>query len=532
MTVQTSKSFNTSGPCRPSEHYILPVLPRLPGVMEMIEGKYYFVIHAPRQSGKTTFLHALVDEINEKGRMYALYCSLEVLERVEGIDRAMSTVASEIIEQLTESGIDVFERFASSYRPDPAPGFFATVRRLLRDLSASLDKDLVVLFDEADCLAADPLIPFLRQIRLGYNNRDRSPKSRFPRSLALIGMRDIRDYLAHVRPEEESRGIASPFNIKEESLTLANFTRNEIEALYGQHTQATGQLFEPSAIARAWYWSDGQPWLVNALAKQAAARDLKRDLAVNITGEHIDQAAENLILRRDPHLDSLLERLKESRVRLVIQSILLGDVNIPNEASDDDRRYVLDLGLVKDNGSGNLAAANPIYQEIIMRLLTSRHERLFMDMPSLTTSNRWVNGDKLDMTSLMKAFQEFWRENSGTLKDPNDYDEALALLVLNAFFQRLLNGGVDLLRREYALGRRRLDILVRYKDVAYPVEVKIRHHQGLEASLEQIRKYMDGCGAREGWLVIFDRKSKKPWEAKISWETREVDGAIIHLVGC
>jgi predicted AAA+ superfamily ATPase len=56
MSAFSPKRFNTTGPCVQEEHYMLPVLPRLPGVDDMIEGKYYFTLHGPRQSGKTTFL--------------------------------------------------------------------------------------------------------------------------------------------------------------------------------------------------------------------------------------------------------------------------------------------------------------------------------------------------------------------------------------------------------------------------------------------------------------------------------------------
>jgi hypothetical protein len=75
--------------------------------------------------------------------------------------------------------------------------------------------------------------------------------------MALIGMRDIRDYIAKVRPGSKSKGITSPFNIKKEALTLANFTQNEIEMLYKQHTEASGQIFEPAAIEQVWHWSEG-----------------------------------------------------------------------------------------------------------------------------------------------------------------------------------------------------------------------------------------------------------------------------------
>jgi hypothetical protein len=146
-------------------------------------------------------------------------------------------------------------------------------------LSINLDKDLVVFFDEADCLAPSPLIVFLAQIRDGYNDRHRSPDSKFPRPMALAGMRDVRDCLKCARPEEEPMGwLASPFNFKKEPLTLANFTEGEIGALCRQHAEANGQAFEGASVAGAWHWSEGQPWLVNALALDAVVKTLKKTI--------------------------------------------------------------------------------------------------------------------------------------------------------------------------------------------------------------------------------------------------------------
>jgi hypothetical protein len=143
-------------------------------------------------------------------------------------------------------------------------------------------------FDEADCLPEGPLLTILSQIRDGYNERSGDPGSEFPRSLALAKMRNIKDYKTKVSPDENSRGTASPFNIFEESLTLANFTIEEIRILYNQHTQAAGQGFDSQAVAQAWYWSEGQPWLVNALAKEAAVKILKGNYSVSVSGARID----------------------------------------------------------------------------------------------------------------------------------------------------------------------------------------------------------------------------------------------------
>jgi hypothetical protein len=75
--------------------------------------------------------------------------------------------------------------------------------------------------------------------------------------MALAGMRDIRDCLVKALPDDESAGEASPFNAKNESLTLPNFAKDDIRALYGQHSEATGQRFEDSAIDSAWRWTEG-----------------------------------------------------------------------------------------------------------------------------------------------------------------------------------------------------------------------------------------------------------------------------------
>ncbi|MDR1518706.1 MAG: ATP-binding protein, partial [Planctomycetota bacterium] len=86
------KYFNVAGPCVPGEHYMLPAVDRLPEARQLAERKQYFVVHAARQSGKTTLLRALTRKINAEGRLYALYCSLEALQGIEDLDRGLSMI--------------------------------------------------------------------------------------------------------------------------------------------------------------------------------------------------------------------------------------------------------------------------------------------------------------------------------------------------------------------------------------------------------------------------------------------------------
>ncbi|MCP4700308.1 MAG: ATP-binding protein, partial [Gammaproteobacteria bacterium] len=136
-------------------------------------------------------------------------------------------------------------------------GDFNTLLRMaLSFLCQKLDKPLVILFDEIDCLANGTLISFLRQLREGYVNRAQIP---FVHSAALVGMRNIRDYKARTLGDRETSGSASPFNIVKVSATLRNFTEAEIALLYAQHTETSGQIFPPEAVHEVWRHTQGQP---------------------------------------------------------------------------------------------------------------------------------------------------------------------------------------------------------------------------------------------------------------------------------
>jgi hypothetical protein len=535
MADKPTKRFNTAGVCVPDEHYMLPALPRLPDVSDMVEGKFYFVLHAPRQSGKTTCLNALTEKINAEGRYYALQCSLASLMNTEEERLATEKVVSQINTGLNASEVPELNELAYSfddrpYMPDP----YGRVRNMLNDLCRNLDRDLVVFFDEADCLHADPLVLFLSQIRDGYLARTNSPRTRFPRSLALVGMRDVRDYLYRVRPDGESTGEGSPFNITADPMTLANFTLEEINALYGQHTAETGQPFEPEAVSRAWYWTEGQPWLVNALADHVVVNLFGNDCSKTVTGMDIDAAARDLILRRKAHFVSLAKRLEEPRVKKVIEPVIVGS-KLPKYVSNDDKDYVVDLGLLKKDpdAGGLLRPSNPIYGELIVRALTDRLED---DVPH-DLQNKWMDGTRLDMDSLLKAFQAYWRENSEIAFGDKDEEnaslsnEATAHLVLFAFLQRVINGGADI-KREYAAGKTRVDICVTYKGIRYPLELKLKGALSRKKSLEQLSGYMDRCGTSAGWLIVFDRDFKKDWKKRLFWKKVNSGGMAMRVVGC
>jgi hypothetical protein len=353
------KEFNTAGPCNSEEHYMINASTRLQGVEELIDGKKYFVIHAARQSGKTTYLQDLARRLHAGGKYHALYCSLESAQGVIEPERGIPTVLDCIVIALQKSSIPF--TYDERYDQDKKNKPLVILTLFLMNLVKSLDKPLVIFFDEADCLSEGTLISFLRQLRNGYNDRSITP---FIHSVALVGMRNIRDYKAKVRPDSDTLGSASPFNIVTKSLTLQNFTKEEIVQLYRQHTGETGQVFEEDAVELVWQQTQGQPWLVNAIAREVIVEILRSDYTKPVTADLVSEAIQDIILARPTHIDSLLERLKEDRVRKVIEPMILGKEFI--QRSSDDFLYTRDLGLIRVV-NGRIEPSNPIYAEVIIR---------------------------------------------------------------------------------------------------------------------------------------------------------------------
>ncbi len=89
------KSFNIAGPCHLSKHYMLPTQERCAGLIDLIEQEQYFVIHAARQSGKTTLLLELARQLNDSEDYYALYCSLETVQGIVDAEKGIAAIISQ-----------------------------------------------------------------------------------------------------------------------------------------------------------------------------------------------------------------------------------------------------------------------------------------------------------------------------------------------------------------------------------------------------------------------------------------------------
>lgn len=499
MDMDMGRFFNTAGPCKPDMHYMLPATARLPGIKSLIQQQLYFVLHAPRQTGKTTALLTLAQELTASGHYTSLLVSMET-GAAFGNDKIAQAEAA-ILDRWRWSAE---WQLPAELRPPPwlhAPEG-GQIAAALAEWTKTSPRPLVIFLDEIDALHDTVLISVLRQLRDGYAGRPHI----FPWSLALIGLRDVRDYKV-ASGGSDRLYTSSPFNIKAETLTLRNFTADEVNTLYQQHTDETGQVFTPDALERAFYLTQGQPWLINALARQMT-QVLVPKRSVPITADHVEQAKEMLIQRQDTHLDSLVERLREPRVRHVIEPMLAG-LALDN-VRQDDIHFVQDLGLCRLDPQDGLVIVNPIYQEIIPRVLAYTTQA---SLPSMSPS--WLTPDgQLNPEKLLDVFLAFWRQHGQSLLRTAPYNEIAPHLVLMAFLHRVVNAG-GTIEREYAIGKGSMDICVRYGEVTMAIEVKTWRDSDKKADplpdgLKQLDRYLLGLGLDTGWLVLFDQRSGLP----------------------
>ena len=514
--------FNTTGPIETDRHYCVPPLERvdLREIHKLVRQRRYFVLHAPRQTGKTSTLLALKAWLNAQGDHECVYANFEAGQAAgEDTEQAMRAMLGELASRARAENSafpqDAWPRMLADAGP------FGALADVLTEWSRAAAKPLVLLIDEVDALIGDTLLAVLRQLRSRYDRRPRE----FPQNVLLCGVRDVRDYRIRSGSTNEIIAGGSAFNVKAKSLRLGDFSQGDVDSLLEQHRQETGQQFAATALETIWEQTQGQPWLVNALADECCEAVADRE----IRAEDVRDAQERIVARRETHLDQLADKLREDRVRRVVEPLLSGGER--RAFTDRDIEYARDLGLLAQ--APPLRIANPIYAEVVPRELT------WVAQEELPQEAAWYTdaAGALDVVALMESFQAFFREHSQHWRQRFLYQEAWPQLLLQAFLQRVVNGG-GRVEREYGLGRGRTDLLIvwpeRDRTARHVIECKVLRRSAaatVAEGLQQTAGYMDKSAADSGHLVVFDRDEDKRWSDKIFHRVEHAGRAAIHVWG-
>jgi RecB family endonuclease NucS len=145
--------------------------------------------------------------------------------------------------------------------------------------------------------------------------------------------------------------------------------------------------------------------------------------------------------------------------------------------------------------------------------------------------SRFLRGGAVDVDAILADFQAFWRANSDMWRKKYNYAEEAPHLVMQAFLQRIVNGGA-VITREMATGTGAVDLCVEYNGRGYLIELKLRRGLDVQPHMEQVLGYMDKRGCARGWLVYFDLRSTASWEEKIYVKDVEKGGKTVSIYGC
>ncbi len=286
---------------------MVPPEARLPQLRDLVDDDSYFMIHAPRQTGKTTLLRSIASSFTQEGEVAALHVSCEMVAAAgDDFVEAQRAILQEIKLRANMSLPGKFQP-PKDWLDDDIP-ITMMMRTALTQWSLHCSIPIVLFLDELDALKGKALEAILAQIRAGHPDRPDG----FPASIVLCGPYEVREYQVGDDTTGPQTLVPRIFNINVASLRLGDFTERQLRLLYGLHTDETGQQFTEGALERVWNLTRGQPMLVNVLARECVERIGVRPTDT-IGAKHVEAAKEQLIRYRHAHVDLALARLMKTR---------------------------------------------------------------------------------------------------------------------------------------------------------------------------------------------------------------------------
>lgn len=506
--------FNTAGPVNTDDHYCIDPLMRfdIKEILRLIEQKKYFVLYAPRHSGKTSCLIALANYLNKNGKYNCLYLNIEsVYTAQKDLAMAMKGILSELSSRARDFLGDTFpETISSRILEEKGPNL--ALNELLTLWAKNSQKPIVLFFDEIDSIEGNLLISLLRQIRSGYDKRPQL----FPHSIIFCGIEDLQ-YKKILETETGTITAGNIFNIEGKSLRLQNFNKEEVRSLLLQYAKDSDIEIEEAVFNRLWELTNGLPWIINALAYEICFEMIPRKKDIKeIKLKDVEEAAENLVQRREIHLKNLIDRLNEERVKKIICPMLIG-AEFPNDVTEEDLRYVYYLGLINLK-AGDVDISNEIYREVIPRALIYPTQLL------IRYNLSWYleEDGSLNIRKILRLFQIFYKKHFEQWVKRFSYKEAGATLLLQAFLQRIIDGG-GRIERIYGLGREYVTLVIQwpYADQIQQAVMDIRYLKDsfkdqVKKGMEKLLSSLKSMSIKHGHLIIFNQFQDEFWEQKVS----------------
>ena len=519
------RSFSTYGRVRPEQYYIVSRTKEVADFISRIKVGRYIVLFAPRQTGKTTFFRLALDALAvEDPTYFSIQLDFQMMRnatpvifyeqlyylicrQIESVFQRRGGVPSEALTQFL--GNTTLTNHFSMIR------FFESLGKLLNSDShedVPAFQKVVLLIDEFDGIPKTVISDFLYSLRQIYL----SEEMECPYSVGIVGVKSIAQL-------DYDRSV-SPFNIQDE-FKLPNFTLEQVQELFQQYTNETGQAFAPSVIESIHKQTAGQPFLVNRFG-QILTAEMDIPKTETIVMAHFATAHAQLLRERNTNITHLTTNIrKDPRFERMLMRIMAHDEGIDFNLHDDIISELATYGVIKEAADGMCAILNPIYLYCILRafkpIVNGLEEEYFPEDIEDPFSAYLTSTGKIALEALLDNFRDFiGRAGFRVLQVPDTPQESvgrhLLLAYLDAFVRRI--GGV--MHLEVQTGRGRMDLIITHNQQKYIVETKIwRGVSRYQAGKRQLAAYLKLEGAREGYYVVFDHRHTP--EPRVETETVE-----------
>ena len=495
------KYFNTSGPNIQDEHYTIQRINLIKEGIELVKGKRYFTIWAPRQTGKSTYFRQLAEELNQIGYR-PVYFS------VEGFNDF--------------SVADTFDTFCTDLKEQQEIDWkIETLKDFEKQIKANKDKKIVIIIDEIESLNPKIFGQFLHTIRNLYHLREKHCL----KSVILVGVSNITGII---------NDNASPFNIAD-NLNVPYFTNDEVFELLGQHEKETKQLFETKVKQKISEITANQPGLVNGFAKKLVDNNPnKKEINYN---DYLEVEDWYLTEAIDKNFSNILNKAKAERK--FVERLLFTEDEIPFKINRPSIKLLHTNGLIKKDKNGNVTFWVPFYKKSLYDAFYpySNGEKASI-LRNFIVKELFDTNDKLKLDNLIQEYKKYVKRRGFNVfreKDENgnykSIKESALIYSFETYIQAFLQvvGGKSYREADTGLGKS--DLIINVKSDEYLIETKIYYYEKqFLTGKKQLAYYCDSLGLKHGIYLVFCPKEANYPETIIEQnETIQIEHKTIEI---
>lgn len=373
------KKFNTTGICKPEQHYMVDIRERLIQIKALVDEGEYFVINRARQYGKTTTLFALkkflandylVVSLDFQRQMSAKKFEDETTFSVAFLEAFLKKINTEGLNEQLKGKLD---QLGTLCKENPDRLDLVVLFDFLSEVCEISEKPVVLIVDEIDSASNNQVfLDFLAQLRGGYLERDEQATFH---SVILAGLYDIKNLKRKIRPED-SHKTNSPWNIAADFDVTMSLSEAGIMEMLKEYEQDYHTGMDVSKMAKLLFdYTSGYPFLVSRICKLIDEKvSLQMPKVEAWSKDGFVEALKILYSEKNTLFDSLTHRIEESQEleSLIYDLLFIGRHILYNPYNSTIEQAKM-FGFIK-NKNGSVAISNRIFETCLYNIFLSTSE--------------------------------------------------------------------------------------------------------------------------------------------------------------